>query len=328
MHPLVSRIHPSYRTAFFAWFVTRSLLWMTAAASGRATFVGARVFEDFGGGTPAWSLLIHGLSLLGDAAPIALAALAELALLAACVAVYRFVRRDQLPQTAESAAWLWAASPAMVFTLPAGDWTFAVALSAIALGALSDSRHIAAGIALSVAVAFRPEAVLLWPGVAFLGLKNYQPGKQPPISPWITGLGPLAAFIGAVLAAMSLAGRFGVSLRTLQSGNEWRDGIIWNEFAWAGFSAHSADFLMLAALIAGLAMASAFLRQVPKSWPLLALPCLIAPLFFQLPSPSIAALLLALPFYGYLGRLAADPVVERPLLAASLGGLLVTAIGL
>jgi hypothetical protein len=318
MHPLVARIHPSYRTAFVAWFVTRSLLWMTAAASGHA-FLPA--LEAVDGGAPAWGLLVHALGALGGHGPMVLAALAEIALLAAAVGVYRFVRRDQLPQTADRATWLWAACPAMVWTLPATDWAFAVALSAIALGALSASRHIGACIALAVAVAFKPEAILLWPGVAVLGWKNYQPAKQHPATPWLTTLGPPAAFSAVVLAAMTMAGRFGVSLRTLHSGSQWRESLVWQ-----GVSAHVPDFFLLAAALAGVCLVVTYVKQVPKAWPLMALPCLAWPFLLEPPTAAVATLLLGVPLFGYLGRVTNDPTLERTVLAGFVGGLLLLVV--
>lgn len=322
MHPLVTRIHPSYRTAFLAWFVTRSLLWIAAALAGVLPYMGAQDFVVFPGGAPGWSMLVHAVANFGDHAPQVLAGLSELALLAGCVAVYRFVRRDQLPQTAESATWLWAASPAMVFTMPAGDWSFAVALAAVALMALGESRHIVASLALGAAVWFRPEAILLWPGVAFLGWRRYQPSKHHSMSIWAVTLGPLVAFIVMILTALSLAGRYGVSIRTLQARSHWRKGFEWPGPALESIAAHSADLFLLAAVGVGVVMVVGYLRQVPKSWPLLALPCLVWPLLYQPPTAAIAMILFALPFFGYLGRVAADPVAERPLLAASLGGLM------
>lgn len=265
---------------------------------------------------------MHTLALCGEFAPQILAGLGEVGLLIGCVAVYRFVRRDQLPQTAESATWLWAAAPAMVYTLPAGDWTFAVVLAAVALMALGESRHILAGLALGAAVWFRPEAIVLWPGVAFLGWKYYQPAKQHSMSIWVATLGPLVAFIGMVVTAIGLAGRYGVSVRTLQMGSRWRHHFDWQTPLMQGIAAHSVELFVLAGVGVGVVMMVGYLRQVPKSWPLLTLPCLVCPLVYQPPTAAIAMMLFALPFYGYLGRVAAEPVAERPLLAASLGGLL------
>ncbi|TDP77209.1 hypothetical protein [Bradymonas sediminis] len=322
MHPLVTRIHPSYRTAFLAWFVTRSVLWIAAALAGVSPMLAAEDFSSFAGGSPGWSLLVHTVGLCGDYAPQVLAGLGELSLLAGCVAVYRFVRRDQLPQTAESATWLWAASPAMIFTIPAGDWTFAIALAAVALMALGESRHILAGITLAAAMWFRPEAILLWPGVAFLGWQYYQPSKHHSMSIWAATLGPLVAFILMVLTAIGMAGRYGVSIRTLQGPSEWRHGFDWQSAPMEMIATHSADLFLLAAIVVCLVMVVGYFRQVPKSWPLLALPCLAWPLLYQPPTAAIAMMLFALPFFGYLARAAADPVAERPLLTASLGALL------
>lgn len=317
MHPLVSRIHPSYRSAFFAWFLSRATLWIGARAAGREPWVSDNLFRSLEAATPGWSVVVHLTGLFGSSAPAVLAALAEALMLLAAIAVYQFVRRDQLPQTAESATWLWAFCPLMALSLPAGDWTFAVALSAISLAALGAHRHFWAAALAAGAIAFRPEAILLWPGFALLGWRTYQPGKQHELSPWATALAPPLAFVTLVVSAITLAGRFGVSLRSLQAQAGWR-----RDFAWQGFVAHTPEMLALALIAAGAALAITYFRQTPRSWAILALPCLFWPLLYQPLSAAMTILLLAIPLFGYLGRLAADPRLERPLLAASVAGLL------
>lgn len=318
MHPLVARIHPSYRTAFVAWFVTRALLWLALATTDRSPLF---VIDTYDGGAPAWGVLVHGIGAMGASGPIALAALAEIVLLAGIIGVYQFVRREQLPQTADRATWLWAACPAMVWTLPAADWSFAIGLTAVALGALSASRHLLATMALVAAMAFKPEAVLVWPGVAVLGWKNYHAGKQHPVSPWLTTLGAPAAFSGLMLLAMSMAGRMGVSLRTLQTGGEWRQGLVWQ-----GFSSHVPDMFLAAVAVGTIWMAVAYLKHTPKSWPLMVVPCVTWPFLQEPPTAAIAALLFAVPLFAYLAKASDDPSLERPLLAAFVGGLLVLAV--
>ena len=329
MHPLIARIHPSFRTALVAWFVTRTLLWLVAGASG-ALPVADLWAAGFVEGAPGWSALAHlgqaiDQTLAGwrgvGAGAWALAALGELAVLASCVAVYRFVRREQLPQTADRATWLWAACPAMIFSLPAGEWTFAIAGVAVSLAALSASRHFAATAAIVAAMAFKPEAFLLWPGLAIMGFKNYQPGKQHEASPWLTALGPPAAFTGLVLLAMTLAGRFGISIRTLQSGTRWRESL-----AWQGFETHFAEIVLAGALLAGILLVVGQFKRSPKSWPLMSAPLLVWPFLHEPPTAAAAAVLFAVPFFAQLARALDDPNLERPILAGSLGGLLVLVV--
>lgn len=317
MHPLVARIHPSYRTALMAWFVTRALLWLTVTTSGGSPLASIDAFD---GGAPAWGVLVYAIDGLAYG-PTMLAALAELMLLVATISVYRFVRRDQLPQTADRATWLWAACPAMIWTLPAADWTFAISLVAVSLAALSASRHLLATVALGVAMAFKPEAIFVWPGIAVLGWKNFQAGKQHPSSPWLTTLGPPAAFTGLILLAMSMAGRLGVSLRTLQTGSQWREG-----FVWQGFAAHVPDLFLAAVALVAVWLAIAYFKQLPKSWPLMVVPCVAWPFLQQPPTAAVAALMFAVPLFAYLAKVADDPSVERPLLAAFVGALLVLVV--
>ncbi|MFW5967964.1 MAG: hypothetical protein ACOCV2_10615, partial [Persicimonas sp.] len=211
MHPLVARIHPSLRTAFFAWVVTRGVLWLAAAAAGEPLWV--EPTPQMAEGAPGWSLLVHSAGHLDSlwaigsvgAGTLAITAVIEAALLAALVGVYRFVRRDHLPAVAERATWLWAAFPAMASTLPPGAWAFAIAGVAICLGALSAGRHVLALAAMIAAMSFKPEVLLIWPGAALLGWKTYRPNKQPPSTPWLLTLGPPAAFSATVVTAMHLA---------------------------------------------------------------------------------------------------------------------------
>lgn len=321
MYSLVTHIHPSYRSALGAWFFGRALLWMALAVSGRPGWVAAQYFAEFEAGTPGWSALVHAVGLLGAWAPLGLALLGEVAILIGAIAVYNFVRRDQLPQTAESATWLWALSPAMAWTLPAGDWALGAVFVALALAALGAKRLGWAAGLLGVAIAFRPEAVVLWPGLAWVGWRGFQPGKQHPGGLWGVIMVPPVVFVGVVLGAISLAGRWGVSLRGLQADSPWR-----RELVWHGVGAHSAELLVVAALLAALMMAVGFWRQAPRAWPLLALPCLLLPLCYQPPGAAAVAVLFAVPLFGYLGRVAADPVMERPLMAASAGTLVLLAL--
>lgn len=321
MYSLITHIHPSYRSALGAWFFGRVLLWMALAAGGRAAWVSLGFFAEFEAGTPGWSALVHAVSLLGAWAPLGLAIVGEVAILAGAIAVYNFVRRDQLPQTAESATWLWAASPAMAWTLPTGDWAMAAVFVALALGALGARRLGWAAGFVGVAIAFRPEAIAVWPGLAWVGWRGFQPGKQHPAGLWGVCMVPPIMFVGVVLGAISLAGRWGVSLRGLQADTPWR-----RELVWHGFAAHSAELLVVAVLVAALIMAVGFWRQAPRHWAILTLPCLLVPLCYQPSGAAAVALLFAVPLFGYLGRVAADPVMERPLMAASAGAMVLLAL--
>ena len=194
MHPVIARIHPSIRTALFAWLVSRAMI-LTAWSRGG----GAMVLSEESG-TPLWL----GLQTLAELHPIAmqLAFVAiELTIPFALVAVYRFARRDTLPQGAEHATWLVAFAPAMAMLVPGSPWTAGVGLALISLGSIVSGSFWIAGIALVVAVALIPETCFVLPGLFAIGWKTRNESGVRGV--WVPVAG-LCGFCAVILYAVFL----------------------------------------------------------------------------------------------------------------------------
>lgn len=276
----------------------------------------------YGAGSPVWAGLVElsawsggQVDTVGISAAHLLAGVGELVLLVGAVAVYRSIRRDALPQTAERATWLWLAVPAMAATLPVSAWNFAVGAAALAWWALAAGRAGWAALALSVAVGFRPEACLLWPGMLW---SVFGDGESGAWGSWTMLLAPPAAFTATIGSSLLLAGRWGVSVRHLQTGAGWREqfapGVLWQ------------GELVVAALVCSAALVVAA-RQLARSAPgklLAVVPLLLWPLLHSPVGPATPAVLLAVPAFAAVADALADRSVERVALVAALVGLLLT----
>jgi len=323
MHPLVARIHPSYRTALTAWLFSRAFCWGMSLRAGWGALPLLHA-PSYGRGTPLWAIwvdLCRGLEghelWLGMGAGTWLAVVAgELALLAAAMAVYRFVRREDLPQTAERAAWLWMFTPAMAVTIPVSGWNFALFGVAAGLAALRNRRFWWASAAVALAVGARAEAVVVWPGFAWLAVRSYRAGKDPASGLWMATFGPLAAFTATVGGATVMAGRWGVSIRSIHPAASWRSDLAWNGWiAEAPLIAVALVALVAVVLLvrsAGRDGGRALVASAPAiAWPLLHDPVV----------PATGALLLAVPAYAVLARHLEDASLERPAMVACVAGL-------
>lgn len=323
MHPLVARIHPSYRTALTAWLFSRALCWGMSLRAGWGALPLLHA-PSYTGGTPlwaAWVQLCRGLeqyeSWFGMGAGTWLAvAGGELALLGAAIGVYRFVRREDLPQTAERATWLWALAPAMAVTVPVSSWNFALLGVAVGLAALRSRHFWWASVAVALAVGFRAEAILVWPGFAWLAVGSYRPGKDPASGLWAATFGPLAAFTATVGSAMLMAGRWGVSIRSIHPAASWR-----SDWAWTGWVAEAP---LLAVAVLGAVVLVLLLRSARRDRGralLASVPVLAWPLLHDPVVPATGALLLAVPAYAVLARYLEDASLERPVMVAWVAGL-------
>ncbi len=118
-----------------------------------------------------------------------------------------------------------------------------------------------------------------------------------------------------------MGGRGGGGLRHLRAESNRRQ--TWN---WQGWSAHTGD--IWAVLLCGmlLMLAIRYMRQTPRAWVLITAPCAVLPLLHEPAGLGMAWLLIALPAFAYLGRATENPVLERPLFVAFLGGLLGAAV--
>ncbi|MFB6352051.1 MAG: hypothetical protein ABEN55_23335 [Bradymonadaceae bacterium] len=323
MHPLVARIHPSYRTAIVSWFFARAIAWIAHASSGVLAF--PLLFSpDYGRGAPLWAgwvrlcrrLDAHAVTEVADLGTLVMVGAGELALLGGAVAVYRFARTDELPQTAERATWLWALCPAMALTVPIASWAFAACGVAAALAALESRRWLAATFALAIAIGFRAEAMLVWPGFIWTAYRAYRPKKDSGLGPWLATFGPLGAFTGVVGSAILLAGDYGVSLRGLHPGSEWRSDLVWD-----GLGAETPVLILAAAATVGLVLLMrATVRDTGRGLAA-AGPLLVWPLLHEPSMAAAGALLFAIPAFVVLARNMDDRSFERPAMVAFTVGL-------
>ncbi len=329
MHPLVARIDPSYRTALVSWFFARAICWMAHAGSGAMSALPLLYAPGYGRGAPLWAGWVRLCRQL-DAYPVvgqldlgtlAMAAGGELALLAGAIAVYRFARRDDLPQTAERATWLWALSPMMALTLPVTGWAYAAGGVAVGFAALGSRAFGLAALALGWAVGIRVEAMLVWPGFAWMAFRAYRPGKDSLLGPWAAIFGPLGVFTSVVGAAIVLAGDWGISLRGLHPGSQWRTSL-----GFDGPIAEAPLMLVAAAVCLGLVLA---VRAVPRDGgrSLLASgPVLVWPLLHEPAFRAAGVVLFAIPALIVLARQLEDRSFERPTVVAFTVGLMVLVV--
>jgi len=323
MHPLVARIHPSYRTALTAWLFARTICWSVSLRTGWGATPLLNA-PSTGAGTPLWAAWLRICRRLevyelwnGVDAGTGLAVVGgEVALLASAVAIYRFVRRDELPQTAERATWLWVLAPSMGVTVPASSWNFALLGASVGLAALGARRFGIAAAAVAVAVGFRVEALLLWPGFVWYTLESYRPGKDSGAGLWAAAFGPLAAFTATVASAMLLAGEWGVSVRSLHPASTWR-----TDFEWNGLAAEAPLLAVSSVVLIGLVLLLRSVRRDRGRALVAAAPALAWPLLHDPVSEACGALLLAIPAFGVLARHLEDPSRERPAMVAAATGL-------
>lgn len=328
MHPIVARIHPSYRTAFVAWFFARSLSWMAYATSG-AGALPLLWAPSYGEGAPLWALWVRGCrsletyTIFGEtgAGTAAMVVGGELALLVAAAALYRYARREELPQTAERATWFWCLSPVMALTIPVSAWNFGLSFLVLALAALRFQRFFAATAAIALAIGFRIEAVLVWPGFVWLAYRSYRPGKDSGTGPWMAAFGPLAAFTAVIGGVMMAAGRFGMSMRALQPGLSWRSELVWD-----GIGAE-APLLIAGALVAAaiLTLVRAAARDSGMAL-VTAAPVLLWPLLHVPLLRASGAFLMAIPAFVACARELDDRSIERAAMVASVGGLVLLCV--
>ncbi|MEM1348238.1 MAG: hypothetical protein AAGI01_06780 [Myxococcota bacterium] len=320
MHPWFTYIHPSLRTSLVVWGITRAgFLGICARHSEGSTLT----FPDSIAGAPLWSALLHLIDAAAHATSdtvlglptraLALRIVAEVLLWAAIHGVYSLCRKDMLPQTAERATWLWATSPVLllVSTHDPGPWALAIPCAAIALGAACRAQFVLGSLAMVCAVFAKPECVLLAPGLAWLGWRDYAEGRDPGWAPWAMTLAPIAALPAAVFTAFFFGGRAGISLRTL-SDTPWR-----RELVWHGPWAHLPDLGALLVVGLAVACAGAYFKRVPRAWWALVAPAVLWPFTQAAPEDAMALYAASVPLFAVAAKVLDDPTRERPFLVLS-----------
>lgn len=279
-----------------------------------------------GSGTPLWAgwvricraLEAHELWWGTGAGTVLMVVAGELALLVAAVGIYRFVRREDLPQTAERATWLWALCPAMVVTIPASSWNFAIAGASVGLAAIRSRHFWGATAAVALAIGFRIETVVLWPGFVWLALDAYRPGKDSGAGLWGAAFGPLAAFTASVGSATLFAGRLGISIRSIHPAASWR-----TDWGWRAIGGDAPLMAVSVVAVLGLFLLVRSVRRDGGRSLLAAAPLLVWPALHDPVSEACGAFLLAMPAFAVLARNLEDISLERPAMVASTVGLAV-----
>ncbi|MFB6263540.1 MAG: hypothetical protein ABEL76_07935 [Bradymonadaceae bacterium] len=321
MHPLVSRIRPSLRTAAVSWTVLRALAWLLAGRAGAVWPQLEREGYEVGGAL--WVVSVRGLREVSGMLPTVagvdgsvalLAAAGEFALLVGAVALYAAARRRELPQTADRATWLWLASPVAALTLPVGPWNFAAPAALGAIWAVSTARPVAASALLAVAVGFRPELVLLAPGLAWGCWRECSPDGRA-FGTWLMATLPAAAFTACVVAALGLVVGTELPMHGLYPGEGWRRSFQTDQLL--------ATTSLMVLVLGASAVAAALIREIaemPAYWTALALPLIVWP-FLHRPAVVAAGIwLVAVPLFVALARTLEHRGVERAAFAAMLGG--------
>lgn len=303
MHPVIARIHPAVRTAFFAWLFSRSALWVTVPT--RPT--------DLAGGTPLPELVDTAVHIIGSGVPsrtatalvdIAPWVVAELLVLFAGICVYRFVRTTNLARLAERACWLWFFNPVLAMT--ALDWgtQIAAATGAIAVAGVVTRRPRLAVIAAVVAVGCRPEFVLLWPAVGVAAWRHLRSDGFSPAGTLVPILAIPAAFSGWIALAWHLAGTAGISMRSLHGDASWRTTA-------ELLPAFPHEWMVALGMLTMAALAVRYLRRFPFWYALAVIPAAAWPLV-QVPIDFAAVTIAwALPGFVYLGVATDDRGVGR-----------------
>ena len=326
MQSILARIHPSFRTAFVAWLICRSALWLIylVSGSGELEFVS---LGDRESGGPLWALAGLAYDWAGStwSAPAAgwgLLLLAEIIFFWSLVHVYRFVRHDALPQTAERATWFWALCPIVGMNFPVTSWTLATAVAVVSLSSVRSARPYLSAICMMIAVGFRLEVLLLWPGIFWLAFQVFPRGKSPIHEPLAVAMAPVTGACLTVGLGVWMAGHHGISFRSLHVQGRWRD--------WTAEirPLESPDFLFAAAVVlVGLVLMVRFRRQIPVwGWLSLSLPALVWPLLHTPTWVHFPVWALALPIFALVGLSTHDPARERVVMVLFVVGLIVPGI--
>lgn len=321
MHPLLSTIHPTFRTAVVAWLLGRatvwSILWHTHGG-----WPWGQLSIEHAAHTPGWSMFVRML-LAMDAiqhsqwSTWAMVIAAELSLLIATGCVYHLSRRDTLPQSAERATWLWALCPLWVLLPSPSPWVFGISAALLALALIDRARYGLGMLMMVVAVNMQVDMVLVAPLFALLGFKAYAPGRAHPATPWACALGAHALVPLTIFSAMLLGGRMGVSLRTLHHQpllNSWPAfEHITQALPWLATGA-------LALLATVLCMLHR--KQFPLFWLWGLIPILLWPLAFAQPAQLLPIALLSFPLFALSAKALDNPSYERVALMGSALGMI------
>lgn len=306
MHPLVARIHPALRTSLFAFLVGRSAYWISRWLQGRDL---ATLTYGVGPWTTSSDVVDLANSHIpwgeGQFGTWAMLGLNELLIWLAALAIYKVVRREGMPQTADRAVWFWMCTPLIFLLTPGSNLVPGLALGVWALELAGAGHAVWAGLAMALAGVVAPQAVVLFPGVAAMAFK----GSKDELKPWVATLLPTLVLASTVLYGVFLGdtphhvfGAFG--LRT-----GWRPETLMNA-PW--------DIAQLLVALVLLVLWGLSLNKLPKTFAVVALPAIVAVGIAPAGLAALFPLLMAAPIWAHLSLFAQDPEIERPLMGAGL----------
>ncbi len=192
MHPLVANIHPSFRTAFFVWILSRTIAF--------AAVVKHRVvpWQIDLKGPPIWGWIADFVSHFSHGSTV-FYILGELFLLFAFIASYKFSRKELLPQGAEHATWILALSPMLFVIAPNSADLWGVSLALIAVGSVSVGSFGLASIAIFIGMCVMPATIFAIPGITAIAFTTKNEYGQ---RGYLVPLVGLAAFAVTILGSV------------------------------------------------------------------------------------------------------------------------------
>lgn len=171
MHPLVANIHPSFRTAFFVWILSRTVAFAAVVKHHLAPW------QIDANGPPIWGTITDLVSQVSFGPPI-FYMLGEILLLFAFIASYKFSRKELLPQGAEHATWILALSPMLFMVAPNSADLWGLSLAFIAVGTVSVGSFGLASVAIFFAVCVMPSSIFVVPGISAIAFTTKNENGQ------------------------------------------------------------------------------------------------------------------------------------------------------
>ncbi len=306
MHPIVARIHPALRTTLLAFLVGRGAFWLSRWIQGRD-------LATLTYGVGPWANSQTLVELANDVVPAAdghfgtysMIGLSEVMIWLTALAIYKIIRREGLPQTADRAVWFWMCSPLIALLVPGSNWILGGMLALWALEFAGSNRAAWAGVLMAVAATIAPQTVVLFPGVAALSFRS----AKDEFTPWVATLLPTLTVACLVLYGVL----FGDAPRYIFDAFLVRENWVPAQIIQSPW-----DIAQIALGLVLLAFWAANLKRLPRSFALLSLPAIVVLLVAPVGFPNMFPLMIAAPIWAYLALFAQNPEIERPILSASL----------
>jgi hypothetical protein len=306
MHPIVARIHPALRTTLLAFLVGRGAFWLSRWIQGRdlatltygvGPWANTGTLVDLGNEVVPW--------VAGHFGTYSMIGLGELMVWLTALAIYKVIRREGLPQTADRAVWFWMCSPLISLLVPGSGLIFGGVLAVWALEFAGSNRAGWAGVLMALSAIIAPQTVVLFPGVAALSFRS----SKDEITPWIATLLPILVMASWVLYGVL----FGDAPRYVFDAFALR--VDWVP---AALLQSPLDIAQLTLGLVLLGLWTMNLKRLPRSFALTSLPAIVVLLIAPLGLQNMFPLLVAAPIWAHLALAGQDPEIERPLLGVSL----------